>query len=216
VNWKLVSNALSRPDQLPALAFLPRGATSGIYAPTLRYREGKFYLFTTLANQALYPTNYTKWDNFIMTTSDPYKSSEWSDPVHFDFPGIDPSPFWDDDGSTSFTGSFDGKTILQAPLDFETGEVMGRLVSIWNGTGLPSPEAPHVYKKDGWYYLLTAEGGTRERHRSIMARSRNLYGPYEPDPTNPVVLSGYLSHTSRPWVTLISLKTDWVNTGLLH
>lgn len=194
VNWKLVSNALSRPDQLPALAFLPRGATSGIYAPTLRYREGKFFLFTTLANQALYPTNYTKWDNFILTTSDPYNSSEWSDPIHFDFPGIDPSPFWDDDGQTYLTGSFDGKTILQAPLDFDTGEVLGPLVSIWNGTGLPSPEAPHVYRKDGWYYLLTAEGGTRERHRSIMARSRTLFGPYEADPTNPVVLSAYLSH----------------------
>lgn len=195
VNWKLVSNALSRPDQIPALAFLPRGATSGIYAPTLRYREGKFYLFTTLANQALPGVNYTRWDNFIMTTSDPYISSAWSDPVHFDFPGIDPSPFWDDDGEMSFTGSFDGKTIMQAPMDFETGEVTGPLVSIWNGTGLPSPEAPHVYKKDGWYYLLTAEGGTRERHRSIMARSCNLYGPYKADPTNPVVLSGYLSQS---------------------
>jgi beta-xylosidase len=149
VNWKLISNAFNRLDQLPALAFLPRGATSGIYAPTLRYREGKFYLLTTLANQALYPTNYTKWDNFIVTTSDPYESSAWSDPVHFDFPGIDPSPFWDDDGQTYLTGSFDGKTVLQAPIDLETGEVLGPLISIWNGTGLPSPEAPHVYKKDG-------------------------------------------------------------------
>lgn len=176
------------------MAFLPRGATSGIYAPTLRYREGKFYLLTTLANQALYPTNYTKWDNFIVTTSDPYESSTWSDPVHFDFPGIDPSPFWDDDGQTYLTGSFDGKTILQAPIDLETGEFLSPLISIWNGTGLPSPEAPHVYKKNGWYYLLTAEGGTRERHRSIMARSRNLFGPYEGDPANPV-LSGYLSES---------------------
>lgn len=192
INWKLISNALSRPDQVPALAFLPRGATSGIYAPTLRFRDGKFYIFTTLANQALYNDNYTRWDNFIMTTDDPYQSSEWSDPVHFDFPGIDPSPFWDDDGQTYITGSIDGKAILQAPLDFETGEVLGPLIDIWNGTGLPSPEAPHMYKKDGWYYLLTAEGGTRERHRSIFARSRDLYGPYEGDPNNPV-LSSYLS-----------------------
>ncbi|KAK3114706.1 hypothetical protein LTR53_006717 [Teratosphaeriaceae sp. CCFEE 6253] len=192
VTWKLISNALSRPEQLPALAFLPRGATSGIYAPTLRYRDGKFVILTTLANQALYPTNYTKWDNFILTSPDPFNSSAWSDPVHFDFPGIDPSPFWDDDGQTYLTGSVDGKTILQAPMDFETGEVLGPLVSIWNGTGLPSPEAPHVYKKDGWYYLLTAEGGTRERHRSNFARSRELFGPYEGDPSNPV-FSGYLS-----------------------
>lgn len=93
INWKLVSNALNRPEQLPALAFLPRGATSGIYAPTLRYRDRKFYIFTTLANQALYNNDYTKRDNFVMTSNDPYQSSTWSDPVHFDFPGIDPSPF---------------------------------------------------------------------------------------------------------------------------
>lgn len=70
----------------------------------------------------------------------------------------------------------------------------GPLVSIWNGTGLPSPEAPHTYKKDGWHYLLTAESGTRERHRANMARSRNLYGPYEGAPTNPL-LSGSLSQS---------------------
>jgi beta-xylosidase len=192
INWKLISNALSRPEQIPALPFLARGATSGIYAPTLRYRDGKFYIFTTLANQALYNNNYTRWDNFILTSNDPYRSSSWSDPTHFDFPGIDPSPFWDDDNQTYITGSVDGKAIWQAPLDFCTGEVLGPLIDIWNGTGLPSPEAPHIYKKDGWYYLLTAEGGTRERHRSNFARSRSLYGPYEGDPRNPV-LSGYLS-----------------------
>ncbi|KAK3648239.1 hypothetical protein LTR56_007652 [Elasticomyces elasticus] len=136
----------------------------------------------------------TRFDNFILTGTDPYNSSTWSDPIRFDFPGIDPSPFWDDDGTTHLTASFNGSTILQAPMDFETGEILGPLVSIWNGTGLPSPEAPHIYKKDGWYYLLTAEGGTRERHRSIFARSRSLYGPYEGDPANPV-LSGYLSQS---------------------
>ncbi|PVH99407.1 glycoside hydrolase family 43 protein [Periconia macrospinosa] len=196
VNWKHISNALSRPEQLPALAFLPRGATSGIYAPTLRYRDGTFYILSTLANQALYPTNYTKWDNFIVTSTDPYTSSSWSNPIHFDFPGIDPSPFWDDDGDgqAHIQGSIDGKSILQTQIDLKTGEITGPLVAIWNGTGLPSPEAPHMYKKDGWYYLLTAEGGTRERHRANMARSRNLYGPYEGAPANPL-LSGYLTQS---------------------
>lgn len=195
VNWKLISNALSRPDQLPALAFLPRGQTSGIYAPTVRYRDGKFHIFTTLANQALDRTNLTRWDNFIVTSKDPYRSSEWSDPVHFECPGIDPSPFWEDDEQTFVTASStDLKAVLQAPLDFETGEVTGPWTIIWNGTGLPSPEGPHVYKRDGWYYLLTAEGGTRERHRVNFARSRNLYGPYEGDPNNPV-LSGHLSQS---------------------
>lgn len=194
INWKLISNALNRLDQLPELAFLPRGATSGLYAPTLRYRDGKFYIMNTVANQALYSENYTRWDNYILTSTDPYESSSWSDPVHFDFPGIDPDVFWDDDGTTYLTGSFDGEAILQAPIDLDTGEVFGPLKDIWNGTGLPSPEAPHIYKKDGWYYLLTAEGGTRERHRSNIARSRNVSGPYEGDPANPV-LSAYLSHS---------------------
>jgi beta-xylosidase len=146
INWKQISNALSRPEQLPALAFIQRGSTSGIYAPTLRYHDGKFVLVTTLANQALYPTNYTKWDNFIITANDPYSSSAWSDLIHFDFPGIDPSPFWDDDGKSYLQGSYDGKSILQAPIDLDTGEVLGPLTPIWNGTGLPSPEAPHMYK----------------------------------------------------------------------
>lgn len=100
INWKLVSNALHDANQLPALASLQRGSTSGIYAPTLRYHDGKFYILTTLVNQALYGNNYTRFDNFILTSTNIYESSHWSDPVRFDFPGIDPSPFWDDDGNT--------------------------------------------------------------------------------------------------------------------
>ena len=70
------------------LAFLPRGATSGIYVPTLRYRDGTFYILTTLAS-----CQATKWDNFILTSTDTYTSFSWSDPMQFDFPVIDLSPF---------------------------------------------------------------------------------------------------------------------------
>lgn len=168
-------------------------APSGIYAPALRYRDGTFYLVTTLADQSLYPANLTKWDNFIRQTENIYDSANWFDPVHFDFPGIDPDVF-DGDGTTYLTGSFNGSAILQAPIDLETGELLEPLIAIWNSTGLPSPEAPHIYKKDDWYYLLTAEGGTRERHRSNMARSRSVSGPYEGDPANPV-LSSYLGQS---------------------
>lgn len=188
VNWKHVSNAFSRPDQLPGLAFLPR-ATSGIYAPTLRYRRGSFYLFSTLVNQALPRVNDSRWDNFLLTTSDPYSSDAWSDPVHFSFPGFDPSPFWDDDGSTWVSGAHTAAYypgIMHAPLDFETGEI-GDIVMPWNGTGGASPEAPHIWKRDRWYYLLLAEGGTRENHMVTMARSRSLAGPYEPAPGNPLL-----------------------------
>ncbi|KAK8045049.1 beta-xylosidase [Apiospora rasikravindrae] len=189
VHWSHISNALSRPEQVPALAFLARGATSGIYAPTLRYRNGRFYILNTLADQALPGQNYTRWDNFVLTTQDPFDSASWSDPVHFDFPGIDPSPFWDESGSAWFTGSVNGAQDYHVPIDFSTGETgpAQTHLRLWNGTGLPSPEAPHLYRKDGWLYLLLAEGGTRERHRAVMARARNFTGPWEPHPRNPVL-----------------------------
>ncbi|KAH7309864.1 glycosyl hydrolase [Stachybotrys elegans] len=197
VHWRHVSNALSRQEQLPALAFLARGATSGIYAPTLRYRDGTFYLMTTLAHQAIPGQNYTRWDNFIVTTEDPFDSMAWSDRVHFDFPGIDPSPDWDEEsGTTWFTGSVDGTINYHVPIDLETGEAGSQpYISVWRGTGLPSPEAPHIYRKDGWLYLVLAEGGTRERHRAIMARARNYTGPWESHPNNPV-LTAYQNTSS--------------------
>ncbi|KAI1379568.1 beta-xylosidase [Hypoxylon crocopeplum] len=188
VHWKHVSNAFSRADQLPGMAFLPK-ATSGIYAPTLRFREGIFYLMTTLVNQQLPRVNDSRWDNFLVTTEDPYSSDAWSDPVHFSFPGFDPSPFWDDDGTTYVSGAHTAAYypgIMHAPLDLETGEI-GDIIMPWNGTGGASPEAPHIFKRDGWYYLLLAEGGTREHHMVTMARSRSLQGPYEPAPDNPLL-----------------------------
>lgn len=188
VNWKHVSNAFSRAEQLPGLAFLPK-ATSGIYAPTLRFHEGTFVLMTTLVNQQAPRTNDSRWDNFIMTTEDPYSSEAWSDPVHFSFPGFDPSPFWDDDGTTWVSGAHTAAYypgVMHAPLDFQTGEI-GDIIMPWNGTGGASPEAPHIWKRDGWYYLLLAEGGTRENHMATMARSRSMQGPYEPAPGNPLL-----------------------------
>ncbi|UPL04236.1 hypothetical protein LCI18_015170 [Fusarium solani-melongenae] len=188
VNWKHVSNAFSRPDQLPGMAFLPK-ATSGIYAPTLRFHQGTFYLMSTLVNQQLPRVNDSRWDNFIMTTADPYSSDAWSDPVHFSFPGFDPSPFWDDDGSTWVAGAHTAAYypgVMHAPLNFETGEI-GDIIMPWNGTGGASPEAPHVWKRNGWYYLLLAEGGTRENHMVTMARSRSIKGPFEPAPQNPLL-----------------------------
>ncbi|KAF4815444.1 Non-reducing end alpha-L-arabinofuranosidase BoGH43A [Colletotrichum tropicale] len=190
IHWKHVSNAFSRADQLPGMAFLPK-ATSGIYAPTLRFHQGTFYLLCTLVNQQLPRTNDSRWDNFVLTATDPYSSDSWSDPVHFSFPGFDPSPFWDDDGKTYVSGAHTAAYypgIMHAPLDLETGEI-GDIIMPWNGTGGRSPEAPHIWKRDDYYYLLLAEGGTREHHMVTMARSRNLTGPYEPAPGNPLLTS---------------------------
>ncbi|KAH7142862.1 glycosyl hydrolase [Dactylonectria estremocensis] len=194
VHWKHVSNAFSRSDQLPGMAFLPK-ATSGIYAPTLRFHSGTFYLMSTLVNQQLPRVNDSRWDNFIMTTTDPYSSDAWSEPVHFSFPGFDPSPFWDDDGSTWVAGAHTAAYypgVMHAALDFETGEI-GDIFMPWNGTGGASPEAPHLWKRSGWYYLLLAEGGTRENHMVTMARSRSIRGPFEPAPGNPLLTAANTS-----------------------
>ncbi|KAF2793458.1 glycoside hydrolase family 43 protein, partial [Melanomma pulvis-pyrius CBS 109.77] len=184
LHWKLVSNAFSRPEQLPYLGYINRGQ-SGIYAPTLRYRGGVFTITTTLANQALPRENLTRWDNIIFNTMDPY--GEWDDPIHYYGPGIDPSPFWDDDGVAWLTSTFNSSGVVHAPVNLTTGEVTLPFKWLWLGTGGASPEAAHVYKKDNWYYALLAEGGTREKHMVTMARSRSLHGPYEGAPNNPLL-----------------------------
>ncbi|KAF2014120.1 glycoside hydrolase family 43 protein [Aaosphaeria arxii CBS 175.79] len=184
VHWKHVSNALSRPDQLPYLGYLNRGQ-SGIYAPTIRYRDGVFTIMTTLANQALPRENLTRWDNIIFNTRDPY--GEWDDPIHYYGPGIDPTPFWDDDGVAWVTSTFNSSGVVQAPVNLTTGEVTLPYRWLWLGSGGAAPEGARVIKKDGWYYALLAEGGTREKHMVTMARSRSLHGPYEGAPNNPLL-----------------------------
>lgn len=188
VNWKLVSNALSRPEQLPDLAITNK-STSGIWAPALRYHEGTFFILTTLVFDDQPQTNFSRWDNFFLTSTDPFDSSSWSDPIHFNFTGYDTSPFWDDDGTTYVTGSHPWEVqpgINQAPINLTTGEV-GAIVSVWNGTGGEAPEGPHIYQRDGWYYLMIAEGGTGLNHEEDIARSRDINGPYTPNPANPMV-----------------------------
>ena len=95
-NWKLVSNALNRPEQLPALSITNK-STSGIWAPALRYHEGTFYILTTLVFDDRDAADSSRWDNMIFKSADPMSSSSWSDPVHFNFTGYDTSPFWDEE-----------------------------------------------------------------------------------------------------------------------
>ncbi|PLN81050.1 xylosidase : arabinofuranosidase [Aspergillus taichungensis] len=179
--WKLASNAFNRPSQIPGL----RETTNqqgGLYAATLRYRGGKFYVIVSFLGPST--------RGLLFTSVDPFRSEAWSEPVEFDVVGIDPDLFWDDeddggDGKVYVT-SADDQRIQQYSLDLETGET-GPAVDLWNGTGGVSPEGPHVYKRDGWYYLLIAEGGTEVDHAVTMARSRKRTGPWEPCPHNPVL-----------------------------
>ena len=172
VNWEQIGHVLTRESQL---SLKNARSWSGIYAPTIRYHNGKFYMITT---------NCSGKGNFIVTTEDIH--GEWSDPMWMDVPGIDPSLFWDEDGKCWYTGAInDGIGLCQ--VDPDNGTLLSEPRMIWYGTGGRYPEAPHIYKKDGWYYLLIAEGGTEFGHEVTIARSRTVDGPYEPAPHNPIL-----------------------------
>jgi len=178
-DWEPIGHALTRESQLPL-----EGARSsmGIFAPTLRHHDGTFYLVTT---------NVTEGGHFFVTADDP--EGEWSDPTWVDAPGIDPDLFFDE-GTCYFSYHADDPEapIQQAELDVETGE-LGEPHTIWTGYRDPYAEAPHVYERDGTYYLLVAEGGTHAGHMVVAARADDPTGPYEAHPDNPV-----LTHWGRP------------------
>ena len=177
INWKQIGHCLTTKTQLN----LDKAKSSaGIFAPTIRYNNGTFYMITT---------NETVGKNFYVYTDDIY--GKWSDPVWLNKEGIDPSFFFDDDGKVYFTYTiFDG--IMQSEIDIANGKLLSLPKSIWKGTGGRYPEAPHVYKINGMYYLMLAEGGTEYGHMVTIARSSSPWGPFESCPSNPV-----LTHRDR-------------------
>lgn len=176
VNWELTGYCLDRRSQLELEDCRNSG---GIYAPTIRYHKGMFYMITT---------NVTDKGNFVVHTED--INSEWSEPAWIDQGGIDPSLFFDDDDKCYYcsTGIIDGvRGIVAFEINPLTGEILSEKKLISEGCGGQCPEGPHIYKRDGWYYLMIAEGGTEYAHRETIQRSHNVYGPYEACPDNPVI-----------------------------
>lgn len=171
VNWEQIGNAIDRVDQIDLSNAQGWG---GLYAPTIRYNDGKFYMINT---------NVSKGGNFFVTATDP--AGPWSDPVWLEQGGIDPS-FYFENGKCYFTSNPDDGIYL-CEIDPETGKQLTPSQLIWTGTGGRYPEGPHIYKKDGWYYLLISEGGTEHAHMITIARSKNIYGPYESNPNNPIL-----------------------------
>lgn len=171
VNWEQIGNCLSRESQLN---LKNAHASGGIYAPTIRYHDGTFYMITT---------NVSDKGNFLVYTDDP--RGEWSEPVWLQQGGIDPSLYFED--GKCYMTSIPGYGISLCEINPKTGEQLTETRKIWNGTGGRYPEGPHIYKKDGWYYLLIAEGGTEYGHKVTIARSRDIYGPYEGNPANPIM-----------------------------
>lgn len=176
VNWQQTGHVLDRESQLNL-----KGASvwGGIYAPTIRYDNGRFYMITT---------NVSDKGNFLVHTTDPAKG--WSDPVWLRQGGIDPSLYFEDGRCYMVSNPDNGIWLCEInPL---SGEQLSESRHIWDGTGGRYPEAPHIYKKDGWYYLLIAEGGTEPGHSVTIARSRDIAGPYTANPANPI-----LTHFNR-------------------
>ncbi len=175
VNWRQLGNVLDRPSQLPL-----GGASAwfGIYAPTIRHHDGTFYMITTNVGD-----NGVHNGNFLVTATDP--AGPWSDPIWLDQGGIDPSLYFE--GGKCYMVSNPDENISLCEIDPATGRQLTPSRRIWQGDGGRHPEAPHIYYRDGWYYLLIAEGGTEMGHSATIARSRDIYGPYESNPANPIL-----------------------------
>ena len=184
INWKQIGHCLTRHSQIALDGVRSSG---GVFAPTIRYHEGRFYMVTT---------NDSFAENFYVYTDDIY--GEWSEPIVVDQDGIDPSLFFED-GHSYFISNGNGPNGLGAvqmcEIDIETGKKLTESKILWQGTGGRFLEAPHIYRFGEYYYLLEAEGGTEYGHMVNYARSKSLWGPYESFPDNPVLtnrnLGGY-------------------------
>jgi len=192
VHWHQIGYVLNRALQLPLQGVRPSG---GLYAPTIRFSNGMFYIINTLVD------GKTKSGNFIVTATDP--AGPWSEPLWLeDALGIDPSLFFDDDGRAWYVGNrmavqsqYKGHTeIWLQELDLKTMRLLGEPQVLWDGALKKAiwAEAPHIYKIDGRYYLMIAEGGTAHDHAATIARSDNVTGPYEPNPRNPILTHRHL------------------------
>ncbi|CAJ2503152.1 Uu.00g105460.m01.CDS01 [Anthostomella pinea] len=177
VNWKLASHAWNRESQLPGASWNTTGQQDGMFAPTLRHHDGQFYVICEYLG--LEPGTM----GVVFTTPDPFDDAAWRDPVTFSPDFIDPDLFWDDDGKVYVAT----QSIVLQELDLATGALSQPPISLWNGTGGVWPEGPHIYKKDGYYYLMIAEGGTATDHSITIARARSITGPYEAYEGNPIL-----------------------------
>jgi alpha-N-arabinofuranosidase len=202
-HWDLVGHVIDRAGQLDYDGIASSG---GVFAPTLRHHEGLFWVVCTLVD----PSDPHRGGNFLMTAADP--AGPWSDPVWLAADGIDPSVFFDDDGRVWIHGTrlarepqwHDQTEIWLREFDPTEKALIGTEYVLWNGAllGAVWAEGPHLYKVDGTYYLLAAEGGTDFEHAIVVARSGTVIGPYEACRTNPILTHRHLGR-----------KADIVGTG---
>lgn len=204
--WKMIGHVLRDPNLLD-LDSVP--CNNGLYAPTIRYHAGMFYVVCTLTGTL---PGRPK-GNFITQATDP--RGPWSRPVWIDAPGIDPSLFFDADGKVYYHGNYTPdqkawprhRNIFVQEINPSDWKLTGQRVDIINaadyhlkGTmdgglegGVDYLEAPHLYKKGDYYYLLVSHGGTFQNHAVSIWRSRYIFGPFESNPANPI-----LTHRELP------------------
>lgn len=236
VNWTQIGNAIDRPDQLD---FGTLGLSRGVFAPTIEHRDGTFYILNTCVDCG---------GNFVITARDP--AGPWSDPVWLSDleGGIDPGLFFDEDGRTWIvnngppegTPRYSGhRAIWIQEFDAANLRTIGPRRVLVDGGVDPSTnpiwiEGPHILKRDGWYYLICAEGGTAEGHSQVVLRSRSVTGPYEPHAGNPILTQRGLpaarrfpitsaghadfvqTQTGEWWATFLAVRPyrgDYYNTG---
>ena len=170
VNWQQIGNVLDRPGQLHFSDDVD--ASSGIYAPTIRHHDGRFWMVTT---------NVAIGRHLIVTATDP--AGPWSDPTYIDVPDLDPSLAWDDDGACWLTIS----GVANYRINPDTGVVLDGPMPMWSGTGGQYPEAPHLYR----VRRLVVSAGIRGRHahqpRRVGRQRPHPHGPFEPGPANPIL-----------------------------
>ncbi|MGE6353945.1 glycoside hydrolase family 43 protein [Flavobacterium sp. NPDC079362] len=194
VNWKQIGNIIDRPEQAN---FGNSRLSGGMYAPTLRYHNGTFYVICT---------NVSGVGNFIVTAKNP--AGPWSNPMVIPgVDGIDPDIFFDDDGKVYITHNgpppnnisiHDGhRAIYMFEYDLAKQKITGEPKLVINGgTDMAIKpvwiEGPHIIKKNGYYYMICAQGGTGFNHSEVVFRSKNIYGPYESYSNNPIMTQSHL------------------------
>jgi len=200
LHWKQIGNAIDRPGQLN---YDGHQISRGLFAPTIRFNQGVFYILCTLIDTG---------GNFIITAKDP--AGPWSDPVWLkDADGIDPSIFFDDNGKVWYCGTHPApegeaypgnyeiyiQEINLALLSMGKNPLTSKSIGIWRGALNKTvwPEGPHIYKINGWYYLLHAEGGTGPDHAVCVARAKDIHGPWEGKKSNPVLTHRHLGKNAE-------------------
>ncbi|MHA0857234.1 glycoside hydrolase family 43 protein [Paenibacillus sp. CMAA1364] len=189
-NWRLVSRPLTRLSQLNMMGNPDSG---GIWAPQLSYSDGQFWLIYT--DVKVLEGHWKDCHNYLSNCET--IDGDWSDPIYLNSSGFDPSLFHDEDGKKYLVnmnwdhriGHHNFYGIALQEYSATERKLVGKAEIIFKGTDIMLTEAPHLYHLNGYYYLLTAEGGTKYEHQATIARSKNLNGPYEVHPENPLISS---------------------------